>query len=249
MTHDLDDLIRRSIADHTPEAPADPTLADAVAITGRRVRRRRRTAALASVSLVVVGAVTAFGLRALPNQSTPAIATPAPMAPPSVSTSGTGITTDVTTIGTPIKDGELANYFTSPTGNLWCVISPKEATCWAIKYAAGVQPTDTCPEEATAGNIVTVGQGPATWGCQLDIGAIPFLDVPDNSGVLWWNSTIGLRKTVTGWDTGSVLAALRYGNTLTSGDMACSMATDGVTCTNNATGHGFHLNRSGAQLR
>lgn len=174
---------------------------------------------------------------------------PSTTSPTPGSGSGTGITKDVTTMGATVDGSDPISTFTSPTGNLICNLSSSQALCWAVTYDAGAQPA--CPDEPGKADFVYIEnygdstQQTAEWGC-FEFGGNWLLDeAPD---VDWWDPAIGTTVSVPDGDKMAPAAALRYGNTLISGDNHCTMAKDGVTCWNTHTERGFHLNRSGATL-
>ncbi len=257
--NDLDDLIRASLREHAPAAAPDDTLADLVVTKGRHVRNTR-AAGMAAMAIVAVAGV-AWGwaalpllaqqdISAVPTISQPTHSQPSPTPSPAVTVR------DVSLIGTPSQASNsvefLNNYFASPTGNFHCFISAAGAGCSGEKWDKGVKPSrKMCgPEGAVLGPEVW-GSAAAAWACGSDPHSSPYLgDEPEagGKGIAWWDPTFG--DSIPYPPNPSLrLAVLPYGKTLVAGDFSCSMAKDGVTCSNTRTGHGFHASRARVDLQ
>jgi hypothetical protein len=146
----------------------------------------------------------------------------------------------------------LDNYFASPTGNLHCFISRAGAGCSGEKWDKGVKPSrKSCGSEGVVMGPEVWGSAAAAWACGTDPHSFPYLGKgPDagGEGVAWWDETFG--DSIPSPSAPSVrLAVLPYGKTLVAGDFSCSMARDGVTCSNALTGHGFHVSRAKVDLQ
>lgn len=252
--NDLDDLIRASLRQHTPAAAPAEDLAEAVTATGRRIRRAR-TAGLAALSLVVVAGLAwgwaalpllaQQGVDAVPTMSRPTTVRPTPTPKPTVR--------DVSAMGEPSQgdhDTEfLNNSFASPSGNFHCFISTAGAGCAGEKWARGVAPSRSkvCPDTEPLLGPELWGSAPAAWSCGSDPHSIPLLGGEGGQGVSWWDSTFGGSIPLASHPSVKV-AVLPYGRTLVAGDFSCSMAKDGVTCSNIRTGHGFRVSRGRVDL-
>ena len=232
--------------------------------------RGRRALAVAAVFTLAAGIWG--GTNALTHRPAQVTVTPAPAAAtadntaaPSEATAEAAalasstttkhVTKNVTHKGEPIEGQGRINYFTSPTGNLWCSLSANHASCTAMTWSknAAKYGCDGADDPNDADLVYLGTKGRPSWGCHHDIFGFPFLRTATGydmspKAVAWWDWNIGTTaRDVPGSGKGTILAALRYGNTLKSGNFTCTMATSGVTCTNKKTGHGFHFNKSGAK--
>jgi len=253
--NDLDDLIRTSLHDHTPAAAPDDTLTGRVTASGRRVRRTRNASVAALALVAVVGVV--WGSTVLPRltqQGIPASPTTSQPTTPSQPTPGPKASVrDVSTIGDPSERDSyeyLVNYFASPTGNLHCFISTAGAGCAGEKWDPGVAPSRTkvCSDQEPLLGPELWGSAAAAWNCGSDPHSLPYLGGEGGQGVSWWDPTFG--ESIPSPTNPSVkLAVLPYGKTLIAGDFSCSMAKDGVTCSNARTGQGFHVSRAKVKLQ
>lgn len=250
MNDRLDSLIRGSLEQHTRAAAPDAELAPRVAALGRR-RRANRRAGLAALALVAVGGA-AWGISALPPRE-PQVATapstsPTPHATPTPAPRSENLVKDVWSFE--------ESHFASPTGNIKCALRgatgdvglDARAFCGVDQAEAGVVPTmeEACgpnPDVPVAG-VAVMADGKASWVCAGDAQSYPFTDSSPEY-IAWSGDHFG----ATAKQGDRTLVVLPYGRSLVAGDSTCSMATDGVTCTNTATGHGFHLSRAGATLR
>jgi hypothetical protein len=265
--NDMDDLIRASLHQHTPTAPTDEGLAGRVATAGRRVRRIRAAGAATLALALVAGAAWAAtalprstdpGVAAYPSPTRPAITPTAPSSTPTgpaanrPSTSADGTVRDVSTIGGRAEFGKytfLNNFFASPSGNLFCFINTAGAGCTAMTWATGVEPAQkqVCADREPVLGPEVWGKSRAAWACGSDPHSFPFLNGEGDEGVAWWDADFG-KSTPNPVDPTVNLAVLPYGRTLVAGDLRCSMATDGVRCTNTRTGEGFHASRDKVTL-
>lgn len=256
--NDLDDLIRNSLRAHAPAHTVDDTLAGRVAATGRRIRRTRAVGAAALVLTAVVG--VGWAVSALPQLTRPVIvASPSAPEPTAGPTSASQTTPspdasvrDVSTVGEPAEFEDyqfLNNSFASPSGNLHCFINTAGAGCQATTWDAGVAPSQkkTCSDTEPVLGPEVWGSGKAAWACGSDPRSLPFLGEQGGDQVAWWDGTFGESTPLDG-DSSVRLAVLPYGKTLVAGDLRCTMAEDGVTCTNTRTGHGFHASLGGVDL-
>lgn len=235
-------------------------------------RPQRRTSAAARLILAATAAGLLSSCAAAPPMSqatiaqapsvavasSPAVDGTDPASPPengssSAAGSGTGRTKDVTEVGMSEGGGASpVSTFTSPSGNLICNLSSHEISCGATKYDADLKrPCPDGPYKAQYVFVLNYPQvqpyRPASWGCMPEGNSgDPLLD--EASYTDWWDPIIGTTVRIRDGEKMSPAAALRYGNTLIAGDNQCTMAKDGVTCKNPVTGHGFHLNKAGAQL-
>jgi hypothetical protein len=255
--NDLDDLIRASLHAHTPLAPPDDALTGRVVATGRRIRRAR-TVGAAAFLLVVVG--VGWAVSTLPQLSRPVIAaspsvpepTTGPASPPQTTPGPDVSVRDVSTIGEPAQFEKyefLNNSFASPSGNLHCFINTAGAGCQATTWDAGVAPSQkkTCSDTEPVLGPEVWGSGKAAWTCGSDPHSLPYLGEQGGGQVTWWDATFG-ESVPSATDPTVNLAVLPYGKTLVAGDFRCSMAEDGVTCTNTRTGNGFHASRAKVDL-
>lgn len=265
--NDMDDLIRASLHQHTPTAPTDEGLAGRVATAGRRARRVRAAGAATLTLALVAGAAWAVttlprftdpGVAAYPSSTRPAITPTAPSSPPTrpastrPSTSADGTVRDVSTIGVESEVGKytfLNTFFAAPSGNLFCFINTAGAGCTALTWAAGVEPAQkqVCADGEPVVGPEVWGKGRAAWVCGTDPHSFPYLNGEGGDGVTWWDAEFG-QTTPYPVDPTVTLAVLPYGKTLVAGDLRCSMATDGVRCTNTRTGQGFHASREKVTL-
>ena len=126
----------------------------------------------------------------------------------------------VTTAPTSVEGDQVdLGQFSSPTGNIGCVLSSEFAVCEIgdHDYALPSEPAD----------------------CQGDWGAaIQFTD-PSTA------PTFGACKTDTQLGSPDLLA---YGSTAVAGSFACLSQEVGMTCWNTDTGHGFSLSRAAYAL-
>lgn len=255
MNDHLDSLIRGSLDHHAPAEPPDADLAGRVASLGRRRRASQRTGLAALAVVAVAGA--AWGITSLPPGTTQ-VAT-APTAPPtsnqtvtpSASAAPAGAVKDIAAL--------TQSDFASPTGNILCSLRPADGTedwerarvfCTLVTADAGVFPTkeEACgpDSDVPVAGVELTAEGAARWACAGDAQVFPYLDAGDVAS--WWDVDFAT-TTPAPFDPAQTMVVLPYDKTLVGGDFTCAMDTDGVTCTNTATGHGFDLNRSGAELR
>ncbi|MFK5581853.1 hypothetical protein [Serinicoccus sp. LYQ131] len=132
--------------------------------------------------------------------------------------------------------------FTSPTGNVSCVMSTTSATC-QVSDKTYTPPGDQlvgsslggCTAEDADALILTDQQG--AWTCPPEplapVGAL------DQGG--WWAAELG-GETVD--IDGVEVAVLPYGQELQLGPVSCSTAEDGVSCDSTELGRQFSLSRS-----
>lgn len=176
-----------------------------------------------------------------PIASVSAPASPTPSAvPPVESPSATGNPkpTVPSSSGALMLGGEVA--FASPSGRIWCALNKSAAWC---HFPAGFQGSipsgdKVCPGEeldVTGVHITGTGFG---YFCSGGPTALP---TKGTSQVAWHD------QTNFGWITydGFTLAPLPYGQKIQIGNYICASATNGVTCANRATKHGFLIRQAG----
>lgn len=120
--------------------------------------------------------------------------------------------------GMPTARGTFSG-FTSPSGNIGCMIDTDYARCDIRErdWAPPPRPAD-CPSYTDYGQgIVLASGGPAAIVCAGD----------------------------TAFGGGGPLA---YGQSITNGVMSCTSAESGITCRDTSSGHGFSIARQGYQL-
>lgn len=251
MNDDLDTVIRGSLNHHARAEAPDEGLVPRVVALGRR-RRATRRAGVAALALAGMGAA-AWGVSTLVPRTDLVATAPAPTTPAAVTTPSAPTTPQI-----QAKDISALpeSHFASPTGNIECSLRPAGgdgmpafAFCGLMNADAGAVPpaTAACPAEglAVVGVRVTA-DGASRWVCAGDKQTFPYLG--SGEYVAWWDHEFGSSVPAPGGPA-QTLVVLPYDKALVGGDFRCSMAQDGVTCENTATGHGFHLNRAGATLR
>jgi hypothetical protein len=146
-----------------------------------------------------------------PPQSTAVTGTSS--APARTSTASTATSTSSTTSEAPTRVVHLAS-FESPTGNIGCMLFAGETARCDIVHHTWVLP----PRPASCPQIVDFGQG-------LEVG------------------TSGSGRFVCAGDTARdpTSPKLSYGTASQIGDFLCVSRSTGMTCTNQASGHGFTL--------
>lgn len=143
-------------------------------------------------------------------------------------------TTAITTVST---------QFVSPTGNLTCSMSDDYATCEIRERDYVAAAPASC--DLDWGARVEVSDGAARMVCHGDtMNGMANVDTVESPPT--WLGSAG-RIVDNGF--GQPAYALDYGRSLTVGTFTCSMAEDGVRCSDNRTGHGFQLQRSRVDLR
>ncbi len=148
--------------------------------------------------------------------------------PPSTSRAGTTATpTTAGTTGVTLTNKGQAptrvlhlTAFQSPTGNIGCMLVDGLARCDIVRrsWSPPARPSN-CP------NIVDYGQG-------LEVGSS------------------GPGRFVCAGDTARDITRpkLAYGTGAKAGGLLCLSATSGVTCTNEADGHGFFISLQGYRV-
>lgn len=108
--------------------------------------------------------------------------------------------------------------FTSPSGNIACVVSERSASCWISEKDWTIQQPDgpDC-DISDWGNAVDVTADGAEFPCYTDFG---------------WNPSA---------------PAMAYGNAVELGPFRCASAESGVTC-RHSNGAGFSVARAAVQL-
>ncbi len=171
----------------------------------------------------------------------PTTIVPAPSAPrPSVSPSPEPDPLDATD-ALDVSAHEV-NAFTSPSGEITCMISVDGARCdlpagysGALPNAEDVCPGSTLPPSAL---VVTDDSG---WICADDVATVP---EPHRPSTQWWQHT-GF-PTVT--RAGRTRVTLPVGKKLIAGDFLCLSRPGDITCGNLAIGAGFTLTRESVEL-
>ncbi len=109
--------------------------------------------------------------------------------------------------------------FTSPSGNIWCMIAPSSARCDIEQRDWSPPPRPAyCPLDTGYGHgIILIPGRPAQIVCAGDT-------TFNNNG------------------------ALAYGESITAGVLRCTSMETGMTCRDLQTGHGFTIARQAYQL-
>ncbi len=120
--------------------------------------------------------------------------------------------------GIPFAQADFTG-FTSPSGNIGCILVPDYARC-------DIRERDWSPPPRPADCPSFTGYGQ---GIGLDTGSFArFVCAGD-----------------TAMGSGSPLG---YGESITKGVITCSSAQSGITCRDSQSGHGFSIARQGYQL-
>ena len=111
------------------------------------------------------------------------------------------------------------SFFTSPSGNIYCVIDPGQARCDIRDrdWSPPPRPADCSSYTGYGQGIAIQPGGPAQFVC---------------AGDTTYN------------DNG----ALAYGNSISAGSLTCTSEVYGMSCRDNGSGHGFTLSRRGYLL-
>lgn len=125
----------------------------------------------------------------------------------------------VALLGASPVQAEQSTGFTSPSGNIGCMLEPTFVRC-DIQQRDWTPP----PRPPTCPTVTGYGQG-----IELGAGRSP--------------------QFVCAGDTAySSSAALDYGDSISAGVLNCSSAESGITCRDTQSGHGFSISRQGYQL-
>lgn len=154
------------------------------------------------------------------TQSAPTGTQPSTSTPGSV-TSATSTATTATTVTTTRPAAALhLSTFRSPSSNIGCIIFSGGVRC-DIKQRNWSPP----PRPASCPDVVDFGQGLAV-------------------------NPSGRGRFVCAGDTAlnPQAAALPYGRDATVGAVTCASRTDGITCTETRTGHGFFISVQGYRI-
>lgn len=109
--------------------------------------------------------------------------------------------------------------FQSPSGNIYCTLSPSGASCDINEYTYTPPPPPECGKHIAWGSRFTLTPGkPAVIECHGDT-----LRVPGE-------------------------ASLNYGQTISEGTITCASEQAGVKCTDSGSGHYFSVSRDAFKL-
>jgi len=133
--------------------------------------------------------------------------------------------------------------FASPTGRIWCGMRADVTLChFPFGYTGQIPASaDVCPSEGLDVTGVNVVEGVADYFCSGDPQAMPDRGTPQ---VAWRRGT---GFPFVSFD-GHSLATLPYGESLRYRTVICSSEPSGITCGDDATGHGFRVARAGVVL-
>lgn len=134
--------------------------------------------------------------------------------------------------------------FASPSGRIWCGLHADVALChFPFGNYQGTIPDseEVCPGVGLDVTGVEVTATGSRYFCSGDPSAWP---VKGSKQVGWQKGTGFPFVTF----DGQTLATLPYGRALSHGDYLCASETNGVTCTNTGTRHGFRVARAGVTL-
>lgn len=212
-----------------------------------------------SLLVVLFCAALAGCLRTPAVPASPPVTSPsAPATSPAPSTSAPGTSAPSTSATTPATTSpaatpparppiDVSKYasadFASPSGRIWCGLHADVALCHFPNNYQGRIPDseEICPEVGLDVTGVEVTRTGSRYFCSGDPSAWP---VKGSKQVRWHAATgFGFVRF-----DGNNLARLPYGRTLRHGEVQCLSETNGVTCTNTATGHGFRMARAGVAL-
>ena len=134
--------------------------------------------------------------------------------------------------------------FASPSGRIWCGLHADVALChFPFGDYQGKIPDseDVCPGVGLDVTGVQVTAAGSDYFCSGDPSAWP---VHGSTQVAWQKDT---GFPFVKFD-GQTLATLPYGRALSHGRYLCASETNGVTCADTRSGHGFRVARAGVVL-
>lgn len=138
---------------------------------------------------------------------------------------------------TTIVDGAGTSSFVTPTGKIACTLDGTKVTC------AASQPSWKPEGDPGCGTVdaVVLRNGTAAYGCTS---GAPFREAAGNTAPRWQRQ--GSDPTIR--TQYGEAAGLAFGRTLTTGQVTCTAAMSGVTCTDPLSGHGFTVTGDTARL-
>ncbi|MCE1174718.1 MAG: hypothetical protein LWW77_08950 [Propionibacteriales bacterium] len=189
--------------------------------------------------LVLCSVLAGCGLRfpiPLPTNIVPAPSTARPSASPSEEPDPLDAT-DALDVS-----AQEVNAFTSPSGEITCMISVDGARCdLPVGYRGALPSTeDECPGSTLPPSALVVSDD-SGWICADDVVTVP---EPHRPSTKWWQGT-GF-PTLT--HAGLTRVTLPVGKKLIAGDFLCLSRPADITCGNLAIGAGFTLSREGVEL-
>lgn len=222
-------VVRAALSRDPAERPLAGWVPPALVTTGRTAlpppaRRPSRRLLVGAVAAVAVAAVTGGFLVFLPPGGSGGdpgtTTTPSPDPAPTISTAAT--TSDAPSPTTTGPDPSIdvrseASGFTSPSGNIGCLVAPNSVRCDIAEAQWDPTTIPNRPADCVGvhgDSLVLTGTGRPDFICHGD--------------------------TVFG--TGPILD---YGKGIRVGDMTCVSRPSGVECQAASSGHGFTMSRSG----
>ncbi len=215
----------------------------------RAASHAQRVVALLGISAALTAlAGCSSGQQSAAPTSTVIVVVPAPE--PTASLGSATAPTDApkpSAPAAPVIDakGHPMTAFASPTGNIVCLLGGDSA--WTVRCDIA-QKTWQPPAK------------PAS--CQLDWGTALLLEggragllcagdtvlgtAAPNQDATWWAGRPGSQSATT---LGGPSVALAYGATIRGGSISCVSQTDGMHCTDSASGAGFDLAREAYRVR
>lgn len=138
---------------------------------------------------------------------------------------------------TTIVDGPEKSSFVTPTGKIACTLDGTNVTC-AVQQPSWKSDGDTTCSGVDA---VVLRNGRAAYDCTS---GGPFRQAAGGASPGWQRQ--GSDPTIRG--TYGEMPALAFGRTLTTGQITCTSAISGVTCSDPMSGHGFTVSGDVARL-
>ncbi|WP_122261166.1 hypothetical protein [Ornithinimicrobium cerasi] len=143
-----------------------------------------------------------------------------------------------------VVEGDRA-AFVLPSGNVACTLNDVTAVCEVddrsftprADHLVDDSLGDCTAEAATA---IMINDGPGAWTCVED--PIRPQTVVSSGG--WWAEQNGSETLDLG---GATVAVLPYGSSISIGQVTCSAAEAGVSCSSGETGRSFFVSRSSYQ--
>lgn len=149
----------------------------------------------------------------------------------------------------PVIDGTQGSTtsFATPSGNIVCGAFRSDRGGWALRcdvlqhtWALPPRPA-SCEFDWSHGTYLEGGKAGLT--CTSD--TVAGSDLVGLEGT-WWNGRPGSQVVTV--ERGKVVA-LAYGASMTFGSISCLSQTDGLHCTDSASGAGFDISREAYRLR
>lgn len=136
-----------------------------------------------------------------------------------------------------IVDGAGTTSFATPTGRVACTLDGADATC-AVQRPTWKPEGDT---PCASVDAVTLYHGRSGYACTA---GEPFRGAAVKTAPRWQRQ--GSDPTIRG--PYGDMAGLAFGRTLTTGQVTCTAATTGVTCSDPLSGHGFTVSGDSYRL-